>query len=136
MYWEGEESKEVAVNPQNVQWLVNKCSYVLVDGHHRLAALLELRNEGKFDTTYILIQCNTTSAPKYNQQTPTVFGFVHYCAGFKPLPTFVDCVVMGSLTAVEQYIISERVNFTNHNLHVEITLLDKITQVAQIKTYR
>ena len=52
------------------------------------------------------------------------------------VPEVVECIVMKSLTAVEQYIISERVNFTNHNIHAEVTLFDKITQVGTIKEHR
>ena len=30
----------------NVKWLVHKCRFMLVDGHHRLAALHDLQKEG------------------------------------------------------------------------------------------
>ena len=52
------------------------------------------------------------------------------------VPDFLDCMIMKSLAAVEQYIISERVNFTNHNIHVEVTLYDKISQVGVMITHR
>ena len=66
----------------------------------------------------------------------SLWWFVNCLAGLESSPEFVECVVMGNLSALEQFLISERVNFTNHNLHVEITLLDKITQVSDIKGFR
>ena len=89
--------------------LCDSVRYVVVDGHHRFQALMRLKEQN--DSGFELPD---RVSIKNNLNTKTCMGTVNIYHFSLVLLLEIACCIMEDLTVLEQFVFSERANFTNH----------------------
>jgi len=105
-------------------WILNECVYVLIDGHHRVKALVSLKQKSSLrlpDT----IRCLNQRFPQSKQEMGNV--------SFQVCPyTPCRCAVLLRVSYLEKFVLSERLNRLTHDT-ISLSFFDWMQMITSLR---